>query len=115
MQTNSNKKQHRKSIRLREYDYSQPGAYFVTICTQDKKCLFGEIMDGKMILNEFGKIAHKEWENTKNIRKNCHIHESIIMPNHIHGIIEIIFKKIKQLINLFYLKKFSFFNHIFIF
>jgi hypothetical protein len=53
---------HRRSIRLKGYDYSQAGLYFVTICCQDKICRFGEIETGEMILNDFGKIAYDEWE-----------------------------------------------------
>lgn len=84
---------HRKSIRLKGYDYSEAGLYFITICTQNRKHLFGEIKEGKMILNEYGKIAFTEWEKTEEIRNNCLLHEFIIMPNHIHGIIELLFKK----------------------
>ena len=54
---------HRRSIRLRGYDYSQAGAYFVTNCTHDRECLFGEIMDGKMVLNQYGEIVIDEWMN----------------------------------------------------
>lgn len=87
------KKHHRQSIRLKGYDYSQAGLYFITICNQDRAHLFGYIENGEMILNTYGQIAHEEWGNTANIRDNCRIHEFIIMPNHIHGIIEILFKK----------------------
>ena len=87
---------HRRSIRLKGYDYAQAGLYFITICCQDRAHLFGKIKNGKMILNTFGKIAFTEWQNTENIRDNCRIHEFIIMPNHIHGIIEILFKKEKD-------------------
>lgn len=83
---------HRKSIRLKGYDYAQEGLYFVTICCQDRAHLFGNIMNGKMILNDYGKIATEQWESTERIRKNCALHEFIIMPNHIHGIVEILFK-----------------------
>ena len=54
----------RRSIRLRGYDYSQAGAYFVTICTKDRECLFGKIVDEEMIFNEFGDIAKAEWLKT---------------------------------------------------
>lgn len=84
---------HRKSIRLKGYDYSQAGLYFITICTQNRACLFGEIVGGQMVLNVFGEIAIDEWEKTEKIRENCRIYESIIMPNHIHGIIEITHKQ----------------------
>lgn len=86
-------KHHRKSIRLKGYDYSQAGLYFITICTQNRACLFGNITNGNMILNLFGKIAYTEWKKTEEIRDNCRIHESIVMPNHIHGIIEITHQK----------------------
>jgi putative transposase len=79
----------RRSIRLKGYDYSQPGLYFITICCQDKICRFGKIENGEMILNEFGKIAHDEWEKTPQIRPNVPLGEFVIMPNHIHGIIHL--------------------------
>ncbi|MFV0388840.1 MAG: transposase [Pyrinomonadaceae bacterium] len=86
-------KHHRKSIRLKGYDYSRAGLYFITICCQDRAHLFGHIENGQMILNKFGEIAFSEWAKTTQIRTNCQLHEFIIMPNHIHGIIEIIFQK----------------------
>ena len=82
--------EHRKSIRLKDYDYSQAGAYFVTICTNDKGCAFGEINDGEMHLNDIGKIVESEWMKTGEIRKNVLIDEFFVMPNHLHGIIIII-------------------------
>ncbi len=83
-------KHHRRSIRLKNYDYSQPGAYFITICTHNRQNLFGEIVDGEMILNEFGKIVYNEWLNTANIRPNIIVDEFIVMPNHLHGILIIV-------------------------
>ena len=80
---------HRRSIRLKGYDYSQAGMYFVTICCQDRVCHFGKIENGEMILNDFGKIAIDEWLKTAEIRKTVILHEFIVMPNHFHGIIEI--------------------------
>jgi putative transposase len=80
---------HRRSIRLRGYDYSQNGLYFVTICTHDRLPLFGVITNGDMTLNSSGQIAHQEWFKTTQIRPEIRLHESIVMPNHIHGIIEI--------------------------
>ncbi len=77
----------RKSIRLQEYDYSQAGGYFVTICTHERKCLFGEVVDGEMELNENGKIVKSEWLKTEEIRDNVSTGEFIIMPNHLHGIL----------------------------
>ena len=86
----NSEKHHRRSIRLKGYDYSQSGLYFITICVLNRHCLFGEIENDEMILNEYGKIAATEWINTESIRDNIRLHEYIIMPNHIHGIIEII-------------------------
>jgi putative transposase len=80
-------KHHRRSIRLRDYDYSQTGAYFVTICSWNRECIFGDILDGDIRLNEFGQIVKKEWLQTGDIRHNLELDEFIIMPNHIHGII----------------------------
>jgi REP element-mobilizing transposase RayT len=77
----------RKSIRLKEYDYSLPNWYYVTINTFMNECLFGEIENGYISLNEFGMIAQEEWFKTKQIRKNVDLDYYQIMPNHIHGII----------------------------
>src|SRR5690349_16229722 len=60
---------HRRSIRLRGYDYAQAGAYFVTAVAQGRECLFGEVVDGQMILNEWGQVVHEEWERSSNIRR----------------------------------------------
>ena len=81
---------HRRSIRLIGYDYSQSGLYFVTICCRDRECLFGEIVDGEMVLSYFGKIAYNEWVRSAEIRKEIEIHEYIVMPNHFHAIVEIV-------------------------
>lgn len=81
---------HRKSIRLKGYDYSQPGAYFVTICTQDRECLFGEIINGKMIINDAGKMVENEWIDLPHRFTNIQLHEYVIMPNHFHAILEIV-------------------------
>lgn len=80
---------HNKSIRLKGYDYSSEGAYFVTICTKNKECFFGNIVNGNMILNEIGLIVKNEWENTAILRDNVFLDAFVIMPNHIHGIIVI--------------------------
>lgn len=80
---------HRRSIRLKGYDYSLGGAYFITICTQDRECLFGKIADGEMILNDAGKIANEFWLQIPNHFPNVILHEHIVMPNHVHGIIEL--------------------------
>ncbi len=80
---------HRKSIRLRGYDYSQAGMYFVTICTHDRTPLFGEIINGEMKMNESGVIATDEILVTAKIRHNVSFDEFIVMPNHMHGIITV--------------------------
>jgi putative transposase len=80
---------HRRSIRLPHYDYSQSGIYFVTICTYKKQCLFGEIKEGKMSLNQIGKIVAQEWLKSSIIRQELELDEWIIMPNHLHGIVVI--------------------------
>ena len=82
-------KHHRRSIRLKRYDYTQPGAYFITICTHNRQCLFGEVVNGEMLLNALGKIVRDEWRRTTEIRPNVKLDAFVIMPNHIHGIIVI--------------------------
>ena len=77
----------RHSIRLQNYDYSQSGAYFITICTHKRLSLFGEIVDDEMCLNEYGQIVLDEWLCTASIRKEMNIDEFVVMPNHIHGIV----------------------------
>ncbi len=83
---------HRRSIRLRGYDYAQPGAYFVTICTHRHAHLFGKVVDGEMQPNAFGEIVREEWFRTAEIRANVLLYdyEFVVMPNHIHGIIRIV-------------------------
>jgi REP element-mobilizing transposase RayT len=77
----------RQSIRLKNYDYSQPGYYFITICTQDRIHRFGKIIHEKMRLNDAGEIVADEWKKTPIMRKNIQLDEWIIMPNHFHTII----------------------------
>lgn len=77
----------RHSIRLNGYDYRQSGAYFVTVCAHNRACLFGEIIDGELCLNDFGRILEYEWLRSEKIRKNVEIDKFVIMPNHLHGII----------------------------
>jgi len=78
---------YRKSIRLKNYDYSKAGAYFVTICTKDHTWVFGKVNGGFMYLNDYGKIARKCWEEIPKHFPNVKIDLYIIMPNHIHGIL----------------------------
>lgn len=81
---------HRRSIRLKGYDYSQAGAYFVTICTQGRECLFGEVVDGEMRLNEAGQMVHRIWNDLFVKYPDIEIDEFVVMPNHFHGIIIIV-------------------------
>lgn len=78
---------HRRSIRLRDYDYFSGGAYFVTICTHERACLFGEIVDGEMRLNECGRIVDESWQQILHHFSGVDIDRYVIMPNHFHGII----------------------------
>jgi REP element-mobilizing transposase RayT len=82
-------KHHRRSIRLKGYDYTQAGAYFVTFCAWQHECLFGEIVDGEMHLNDYGRVVEEEWLRTAEVRPNVDLDAFVIMPNHIHGIIVI--------------------------
>jgi REP element-mobilizing transposase RayT len=80
---------HRHSIRLKDYDYSQAGAYFVTLCAWQRECLFGDIVDGEMRLNALGQAVLDEWNRTPEIRVQVSLDVSVVMPNHFHGIIAI--------------------------
>ena len=80
-------KHNRRSIRLPGYDYSQAGAYFVTICIQNQKSVFGEIIDGEMQLNDAGRMIRTTWEGLPNGFPFAETDQFIVMPNHIHGII----------------------------
>lgn len=80
------KNHHRRSIRLKGYDYSQAGAYFITICCQNMLCRFGKIT-GQMQLNEYGQIAYNEWLKLPERFPNIELDVFQIMPNHMHGII----------------------------
>jgi putative transposase len=79
----------RCSIRLKDYDYSTPGGYFVTICTYKRECTFGEVVDETMRLSPLGRIVQEEWLRTSIIRPDIELDAFTIMPNHIHGIIVI--------------------------
>ncbi len=81
---------HRRSIRMRRHNYSQTGRYFVTLCTQNRKHLFGKIMENKMVLNNVGRIAFETWKWLQTQYDHVELDEWAIMPNHLHGIIVII-------------------------
>ena len=83
-------KHRRRSIRLQGYDYSWQGAYYVTICTQNRECLFGNIQHNEMVLNQAGEMICKTWNDLSIKYPNIGIDEFIIMPNHVHGIICIV-------------------------
>jgi REP element-mobilizing transposase RayT len=80
---------HRRSIRLKGFDYTASGAYFVTLVSFRRECLFGQVVEGEMRLDPYGEILRQEWLKTAEIRSNVELHEDefIIMPNHLHGII----------------------------
>ncbi len=78
---------HRRSIRLKGYDYAQAGAYFVTIVTAGRQCLFGEITGAEMRLSPFGEIVSKEWRRTPEIRHGVELGAFVVMPNHFHAIL----------------------------
>lgn len=80
----------RKLNRWQGYDYCMPGHYFITICTQDMICHFGSVVNNKMVFNELGKIINECWFDLPKHYKNCKLDKFVIMPNHVHGIIEII-------------------------
>ncbi|MDT7942737.1 MAG: transposase, partial [Bacteroidota bacterium] len=80
-------KHHRRNIRLKGYDYTQPGAYFIAICTHGRECLFGEIIDGEMHLNEAGQIVVQTWQDLPNHGPSVQLDAFVVMPNHVHGII----------------------------
>jgi putative transposase len=80
-------KHHRRSIRLKGYDYRRQGAYFVTICTHDRLCLFGEVVGGEMRLNEYGRIALGCWKEIPLHFPQAELDAFVVMPNHVHGII----------------------------
>ena len=77
----------RRATRLRDYDYGQTGGYFITICVQDQKCLFGKIIDGRMQLSEIGKTVVECWNRIPQHFFSVELDMCVIMPNHIHGII----------------------------
>ena len=83
-------KPRRRSIRLKEFDYSQAGAYFVTVCTRDRTCLFGDVAASEMRLNEYGRIAFAAWEDLPNHYPNVELDAFVVMPNHVHGIIVLV-------------------------
>jgi REP element-mobilizing transposase RayT len=81
---------HRRSIRLDGYDYASEGAYFVTICTQDRACVFGDVVDGEMRANAAGRIVQDELARTPMVRPEMQIDACVVMPNHVHVVVRIV-------------------------
>ena len=79
-----NRTRNRKSTRLAGYDYRRPGLYFVTVCTQDRACVFGEVVEGVMRRSALGEVAHEEWERTLALRLYLVPDVFVVMPNHVH-------------------------------
>jgi len=77
----------RRSIRLKDYDYSKAGAYFVTICTQGRECLLGEVVDASIVLNQYGGIVEQVWCKIPHHFSSVTLDAAVIMPNHFHGIV----------------------------
>jgi REP element-mobilizing transposase RayT len=82
-------KHHRRSIRLKGYDYTQPGAYYITLCTKARQCLFGDVVKGEMRLNALGDLAFTCWQAIPNHFPHVELDAFVIMPNHLHGILVI--------------------------
>lgn len=78
---------HRRSIRLKGYDYSLPGAYFVTCCTHDREALFGEVIDEEMVVNDLGEIVQQAWDDLTTHYRHVGLDAFVVMPNHVHGIV----------------------------
>src|SRR3712207_4549959 len=80
----------RRTMRLAGYDYTEPSAYFVTICTQARQCLFGEVVGDSMCLNDAGRMVARWWQAIPTKFRSIELDEYVVMPNHIHGIIVIV-------------------------
>lgn len=78
-----------ESNRLKGWDYSRQGFYFVTICTRNRECFLGDVKDGDVHLSSAGEIVAEEWQKTQQIRDNVTLDQWVVMPNHLHGIIVI--------------------------
>ena len=80
---------HRRSVRLKGYDYAATEAYFITICAHERESLFGEIVAGEMFPGEYGRVVLTEWLKTGDIRQEVLLGEFVVMPNHFHGILKV--------------------------
>jgi REP element-mobilizing transposase RayT len=81
---------YRRSIRLQGYDYAQTGAYFVTICTRNRECLFGKVVDGEMVLNDAGRLVQAVWDGLAGRFPTVESDQFVVMPNHLHGILVLV-------------------------
>lgn len=90
---NSSNQLNRLSHRYYGYDYSQEGLYFITICTKNKEHLFGQVVNEEVCLSEIGKVVNEYWLKIVEYHPYVVLHEFVIMPNHLHGIIEIVKKE----------------------
>ena len=81
---------HRRSIRLQGYNYAQAGAYFVTICTQNRECLLGKVVGGEMALNDAGRIAQEMWNRLPGRFPTVELDQFVVMPNHLRGILVLV-------------------------
>jgi REP element-mobilizing transposase RayT len=79
----------RHTIRIQNHDYSSKTSYLITICTWDRLCLFGDVVNGKMYLNDMGRIAEDEWQRSAEIRRELRLDTFIAMPDHFHGIVHL--------------------------
>jgi putative transposase len=78
---------HRRSIRIHTNDYAGPGAYFVTIVTADRACVFGVVSGDEMLLSDRGRIAHDCWQSIPLHFPDAELGAYVVMPNHVHGIL----------------------------
>ncbi|XOF33131.1 MAG: hypothetical protein ACL93V_14105 [Candidatus Electrothrix sp. YB6] len=78
---------HRRAVRLQGYDYSGADAYFITICSKNRECLFGDVVKGEMQLNDAGRMIQAVWNNLPTRFDNMKLDAFVIMPNHVHGIV----------------------------
>jgi len=80
----------RRSIRLPEFDYARYGPFFVTLCVENRNCIFGTVADGQMQLKRYGEIIEEEWIRTAEIRRETSFDAYVVMPNHFHGIVSVL-------------------------
>ena len=77
----------RRPLRLKDYDYTQAGAYFITLCMHNRKCLLAKMIDNEVRLNAWGKVVESEWRQTAILRPYVSLDAYVVMPNHFHGIL----------------------------